>query len=133
MGEVSLREYRPTDRDWLVRAHDRLYARERGYDSTFALLVGEILDDFIETRDSSRERGWVEKLGLQQPPKPGAGGAAGLERLWQDTFARPLPPGVQEALRLEDRWILDRFAVATDEVTRSFDTSMPSSWAHWLR
>lgn len=68
MGEVSLREYRPTDRDWLVRAHDRLYARERGYDSTFALLVGEILDDFIETRDSSRERGWVatrdgERLG----------------------------------------------------------------------
>jgi valyl-tRNA synthetase len=71
---------------------------------------------------SAAERGWVAVLGLAAPAQPApAAGGRGLAALWHSSFGRPLPDGIETALRLEDRWILDRFALAADEIARNFD------------
>jgi valyl-tRNA synthetase len=71
---------------------------------------------------SAEERGWSKELGLLDAAPasaPGAGASgleAGLAHLWAETFARPLPAGVVDGLRLEDRWILHRFDTAVGAV-----------------
>ena len=56
---MTMRAYDAADLDWIVRADGRLYARDEGFDDTFAPLVEEILRDFTRHRDPERERGWV--------------------------------------------------------------------------
>lgn len=58
-GDVVLRTFRPDDKDWLVERHGALYARDEGFDDSFARLVAEILDDFIANHDPKREQGWI--------------------------------------------------------------------------
>lgn len=57
--ETSLRPFTPQDAPWLVQRHDELYAREEGYDASFADLVAGIISDFLANHDPARERGWV--------------------------------------------------------------------------
>jgi len=61
MQGVMIRAFRAEDRDWVVRTHGALYALERGYDPTFEVLVGEIVDAFVAHHDPARERGWIAK------------------------------------------------------------------------
>lgn len=59
MEDVEIRRFEPGDRDWLVAAHQDHYARAEGFDETFGVLVGEILDTFLAGHDPERERGWI--------------------------------------------------------------------------
>ncbi|TMV08061.1 GNAT family N-acetyltransferase [Ruegeria sediminis] len=59
MTEPMLRPFRPDDAPWLVERHGTLYARDEGFDHTFAPLVARILDDFVAGHDPDRERGWI--------------------------------------------------------------------------
>ncbi len=68
MANVDLRQFRAEDAPWLVERHGTLYARDEGFDETFAPLVARILDDFIADHDPTCERGWIaerdgERLG----------------------------------------------------------------------
>ncbi|WP_226624480.1 GNAT family N-acetyltransferase [Alloyangia pacifica] len=56
---IELRPYGPGDRDWLVRQHAELYARDEGFDDSFGPLVESILRDFEAKHDPVRERGWI--------------------------------------------------------------------------
>ncbi|MEQ6248479.1 GNAT family N-acetyltransferase [Sulfitobacter sp. HNIBRBA3233] len=59
MSDIELRPFTPDDRDWLVAAHAKHYAREEGFDESFGILVAGILDDFIASHDPEDERGWI--------------------------------------------------------------------------
>ena len=59
MDSVEIRRFEPADRDWLLEAHRTHYAREEGFDETFGVLVGRILDDFLKDHDPACERGWI--------------------------------------------------------------------------
>ncbi|MGV6805114.1 MAG: GNAT family N-acetyltransferase [Ruegeria sp.] len=66
MVDIKLRNFRPDDRDWLVERHGTLYARDEGFDGSFAPLVARILDDFVANHDSRYERGWIaEQAGVR--------------------------------------------------------------------
>ncbi len=56
---IILRDFGAGDLEWLVEAHATIYARDEGFDGTFAALVEEILHDFLNNQDRTRERGWV--------------------------------------------------------------------------
>ncbi|WP_353471364.1 GNAT family N-acetyltransferase [Salipiger sp. H15] len=56
---LELRLYEAADRDWLVRQHAELYARDEGFDDTFGALVEQILRGFEAGHDPARERGWI--------------------------------------------------------------------------
>src|SRR5262249_31770555 len=77
---------------------------------------------------SATERGLVQDLGLEAPATDRVAGAAPATfdaawvALWWDTFTRQVPPAVPAALRLEDRWILHRYADAVATVRRDLDT-----------
>ncbi|SMX42398.1 GNAT family N-acetyltransferase [Maliponia aquimaris] len=57
--EIVLKELGPGDVDWLVAQHGRLYARDEGFDASFAVLVREILEAFEAGHDPACERGFV--------------------------------------------------------------------------
>ncbi|WP_299862942.1 GNAT family N-acetyltransferase [uncultured Roseobacter sp.] len=59
MENVIIRQFTADDRDWLVDQHGRLYAQTEGFDDSFGLLVGDILDAFIAEHDPELERGWI--------------------------------------------------------------------------
>ncbi|UWR23558.1 GNAT family N-acetyltransferase [Sulfitobacter sp. S190] len=59
MEPITLRPFVPADRDWLVEAHAVHYARDEGFDASFGVLVGQILDDFIAAPARADERGWI--------------------------------------------------------------------------
>lgn len=63
MSEIFLRPFQPGDAAWLVAQHGQHYAREEGFDDTFAPLVADILADFVAHHDPVRERGWVAMNG----------------------------------------------------------------------
>ena len=46
--------------------HQRLYARDEGFDDTFGPLVREILEDFAAAHDPIRERGWIAERAGQR-------------------------------------------------------------------
>ncbi|NOD36038.1 MULTISPECIES: GNAT family N-acetyltransferase [unclassified Ruegeria] len=66
MDDVTLRTFQPDDAAWLVEQHGRLYARDEGFDDSFAPLVARILDEFIASHDPTRERGWIAEQGRQR-------------------------------------------------------------------
>ncbi len=51
MEKVEIRRFEPQDRDWLVAEHRDSYARAEGFDDSFGILVGSILDDFLNLHD----------------------------------------------------------------------------------
>ncbi len=59
MEDAVLRPFHPDDAAWLVEQHGLLYARDEGFDDSFAPLVANILDDFIANSDPELERGWI--------------------------------------------------------------------------
>lgn len=68
MTDAILRPFRPDDAPWLVEQHGTLYARDEGFDETFAPLVARILDGFVTDHDPTCEQGWIaenagERLG----------------------------------------------------------------------
>ena len=63
MDGVAIRPFTDADAEWIVARHDALYARDEGFDATFAVLVGRIVADFIATHDPRRERGWIAVRG----------------------------------------------------------------------
>ncbi len=63
MSPTPLRPYLPTDHDWLVDLHGRVYAQEEGFDESFPILVDQILTDFEMVHDLASERGFVAQDG----------------------------------------------------------------------
>ncbi|NOC93010.1 MULTISPECIES: GNAT family N-acetyltransferase [unclassified Ruegeria] len=59
MEDAVLRPFHPDDAAWLVEQHGLLYARDEGFDDSFAPLVASILDDFMANSDPELERGWI--------------------------------------------------------------------------
>jgi GNAT superfamily N-acetyltransferase len=60
---IVLRDAVAGDSDWIVSRHGAIYAAEEGYDESFPRLVAEILQDFWQSRDPERERGWIAEAG----------------------------------------------------------------------
>lgn len=54
-----IRPFHPEDAAWLVERHGTLYARDEGFDNTFAPLVESILDGFVTGHDPTCEAGWI--------------------------------------------------------------------------
>lgn len=63
MEAVQFRPFDQGDRDWLLAQHKAHYTANDGFDSSFGVLVGEILDDFLAHHDPTRERGWIAHAG----------------------------------------------------------------------
>lgn len=63
---AELRRFDAADAPWLVARHGELYAREAGFDSSFAPLVAQILDGFVAGHDPMRERGWIAQAGARR-------------------------------------------------------------------
>ena len=63
MSDVVLRPFEPSDTDWLVERHGTLYARDDGFDDTFAPLVRSILDAYCAAHDPACEQGWIATEG----------------------------------------------------------------------
>lgn len=59
MAKIDIRPFTPLDRDWVVTAHADIYAAEAGFDDSFGVLVGEIVDGFVADHDPMAERGWI--------------------------------------------------------------------------
>ena len=60
---ISIRtEPRPGDVDGIVHMHREIYAREYGFDDTFATYVHQPLSIFVQSH-SPRERLWIAELG----------------------------------------------------------------------
>ncbi|MDW3222431.1 MAG: GNAT family N-acetyltransferase [Paracoccaceae bacterium] len=59
MDQVRIRSFTAEDRDWLVEQHGSLYAKNDGFDASFGVLVGEILDAFVLGHNPEREKGWI--------------------------------------------------------------------------
>lgn len=59
MDKITLRRFDPRDAPWLVACHGAHYARDEGFDDSFAPLVADILRGFIADHDPTREAGWI--------------------------------------------------------------------------
>jgi DNA-binding MarR family transcriptional regulator/N-acetylglutamate synthase-like GNAT family acetyltransferase len=55
----TLRSHRPGDMGWLVQRHGELYWSEYHYDERFEALVADIVAQFIQNLDTTRERCWI--------------------------------------------------------------------------
>lgn len=60
---ATLRPFQAEDADWLVDRHGAIYAQEEGFDSSFPVLVRQIVDDFLASHDPAREQGWIAHCG----------------------------------------------------------------------
>jgi DNA-binding MarR family transcriptional regulator/N-acetylglutamate synthase-like GNAT family acetyltransferase len=59
---LVLRQPLPGEYGWVIQRHGALYAREYGFDTTFEVLVAQIVADFAERHDPARERCWIAAL-----------------------------------------------------------------------
>ncbi len=57
-----IREPRPGDLGWVLRAHAAIYSREYGYGSDFEALVANIIADFAANHDPGKERCWIADI-----------------------------------------------------------------------
>lgn len=61
--KVTLRDLETGDIGWLIQRHGELYFAHEGFDSTFEVLVAEVLVDFVRNRDPQMERAWIAVAG----------------------------------------------------------------------
>lgn len=63
MKQADLRRFEIDDREWVLEQHAFHYARDEGFDASFGVLVGKVLDGFLTTNDPVKERGWIAHSG----------------------------------------------------------------------
>ncbi|MCF2870036.1 GNAT family N-acetyltransferase [Octadecabacter sp. G9-8] len=66
MKQITIRPAVATDADWIVAQHSDLYARDDGFDDTFAVLVADIVAEFFDQHDGEKERGWIAEMDGQR-------------------------------------------------------------------
>jgi DNA-binding MarR family transcriptional regulator/GNAT superfamily N-acetyltransferase len=102
----SLREPRPGDFGWIVKRNAELYAQDYGWVAPFEGVCAQIVADFVNKYDASRERGWIaevegENVGAVMLANDGDG-VARFRLLFVEPKARGLGIGgrlVDEAIR----------------------------------
>ena len=57
-----LRQPRPGDLGWVVARHAELYAREYGWAENFEGICAQIVADFADKYDPTRERCWIAEM-----------------------------------------------------------------------
>jgi GNAT superfamily N-acetyltransferase len=107
-----LRPHRIGDMGWVVYSESVGYAEQYGWDETFEAFVARIVDGFITTFDSSRERCWIAEAEGQNVghiflvKDPEQTGAAKLRLLFVERSVRGMGLGealVQECIRCARR------------------------------
>jgi DNA-binding MarR family transcriptional regulator/GNAT superfamily N-acetyltransferase len=101
-----LRAPRPGDFGWIVKRNAELYAQDYGWVEPFEGVCAQIVADFVNKHDASRERGWIaeidgENVGALMLANDGDG-VARLRLLLVEPKARGLGIGarlVDEAIR----------------------------------
>jgi DNA-binding MarR family transcriptional regulator/GNAT superfamily N-acetyltransferase len=105
-GQYILRPPRPGDFGWIVRRNAELYAQDYGWREPFEGVCAQIVADFVNKYDASRERAWIaelddENVGAVMLANDG-GGVARFRLLFVEPKARGLGIGarlVDEAIR----------------------------------
>jgi DNA-binding MarR family transcriptional regulator/GNAT superfamily N-acetyltransferase len=57
-----LRQPRPGDFGWIVKRNAELYAQDYGWVAPFEGVCAQIVADFVNKHDASRERGWIAEI-----------------------------------------------------------------------
>jgi DNA-binding MarR family transcriptional regulator/GNAT superfamily N-acetyltransferase len=104
----SLRPPRPGDFGWIVKRNAELYAQDYGWREPFEGVCAQIVADFINKYDGSRERGWIAEIdGENAGAVMLANDGDGVARL-RLLFVEPKARGLGIGARLVDESI--RFA-----------------------
>jgi len=97
---VILRQPRHGDFGWIVSRHAELYAQEYGWGDPFEGLCAQIVADFVNNYDATRERCWIaemngENVGTVMLVKDKEPGVARIRLLIVDPKARGLGLGAR--------------------------------------
>ena len=60
--QYILRPPRPGDFGWIVKRNAELYAQDYGWLEPFEVVCAQIVADFVNKYDESRERGWIAEI-----------------------------------------------------------------------
>ncbi|MEO1639993.1 MAG: GNAT family N-acetyltransferase [Pseudomonadota bacterium] len=57
--DYDLRQFAKDDAAWVQDTHIKHYVEEDGFDASFGVFVGKILDTFVQNPDPARRHGWI--------------------------------------------------------------------------